>query len=178
MNKTAIAAINALDEIYNEVDNTFSVLQLMSDAFDDDMACIPENNLFAARFPIYQGTISVVMNQLHHLLETVGASKDIVSSVGRQVPPPETHLRRYTHELHHRKSAELNKRHGSVFGAVPFLFFGDFFGIGLFLFWRVFLHPNAGVRRGDIPPAGVHRVRLCPCCAERLRSGRGNKKLR
>lgn len=88
MNKTAIAAINALDEIYCEVDNTFSVLQLMSDAFDDDMSCIPENNLFAARFPIYQGTISVVMNQLRHLLETVGASKDIVSSVGRQVPPP------------------------------------------------------------------------------------------
>lgn len=150
MNKTAIAAINALDEIYCEVDNTFSVLQLMSDAFDDDMSCIPEDNLFAARFPIYQGTISVVMNQLHHLLETVGASKDIVSSIGRQVPPPETLLRRYTHEIHRgyrtlyatvrRKqaesygtcrritfqSAELNKRHGSVFGAVPFLFFAIF----------------------------------------------------
>lgn len=81
MNKTEIAALSVLDEIYNEVDNTFSVLQLMSDAFDDDMACIPENNRFAARFPIYQGTLSVVMNQLHHLLETVGASKDIVSSV-------------------------------------------------------------------------------------------------
>lgn len=86
MSKTAIAALSVLDEIYCEVDNTFSVLQLMSDAFNDDMA----NNLFAARFPIYQGTLSVVMNQLHHLLETVGASKDIVSSVDGQVPPRNT----------------------------------------------------------------------------------------
>lgn len=69
----------------------------------------------------------------------------------RQVPPPDTHLRRYTHELHRNRNrrtlhdvirrkqaesygthrrithepAELNKRHGSVFGAVPFCFFGE-----------------------------------------------------
>lgn len=127
MNKTAIVAIDALDEIYCEVDNTFSVLQLMSDAFDDDMSCVPEDNLFAARFPIYQGTISVVMNQLCHLLETVGASKDIVSSVEKQVPPPETLLRKYTHEIHRRRTTcELNKRHSSVFGAVPFYFLAFF----------------------------------------------------
>lgn len=88
MNKTAIAAINALDEIYCEVDNTFSVLQLMSDAFDDDMSCIPEDNLFAARFPIYQGTLSVVMNQLHTILEEIGAGKSAVSAVSKALTPP------------------------------------------------------------------------------------------
>lgn len=81
--------------------------------------------------------------QLLELLKRAGIPR--VSTSERQVPPPDTHLRRYTHELHrnrnrrtlhdvirrkqaesygvNRGTTELNKRHGSVFGAVPFLFF-------------------------------------------------------
>lgn len=87
-NNTEYAAISVLDEIYNEVDNTFSVLQLMADAFDSDLSYLPQKSLFAGRAPIYQGTLSIVMNQLHTILEIIGAGKTSVYAAGEQVSPP------------------------------------------------------------------------------------------